>query len=500
MTEETDEKASLPFENQARKLETTGARGVTHGQFFLASGAVLLLIVWAFALQLYDPSSSGSIQEEQSLKPNTPAQQQSGTDTEGLAKILPPQQLAWRDQALEILEELTPTLELLERKAILQWSPESYQELIEKISLGEEAYGAQRFRDARDHYWNALQQGETLKAQMPEVFATYAERSVRLIEGKQYAEALELLEVAGSIDPENEPVAAAINTAIQGEAVDQLLTKARFFLDEEQPAEALGSLKEALSLDPVRTDVKNMEKEATGLSRQLAFRGYMRDGHAELAKTQFSDAIAAFDKAVKLYPGNEEASSALQAAEKQKMDNELSKLREQASAAMQQEAWAAAEKLYQSALTIKADTAFAETGLQQAVYYGRKQVQIRDLLAEPDRLSDQTVARYASEVIADLEQKPGLPSALGAEADKLKSTLQAYRRLVSVTFQSDGRSVVSIIRGQSFRPFREKSVELRPGRYTVLARREGYRDKRISFQVPLDGQPVTVTIGVDEKF
>lgn len=497
MTSEEDQETSLPFQKQADKLESSGQRGFTQTQILLLIVAVALLMGWAAALQLYDPTVDQDANEDLP-KPLSPIE---ATQTQPeLTATLPPQQVAWRDQALEVLEELSPLLEALEQRAVLQWSPEKYEQLIETISTGEEAYSAQRFRDARDTYRDALQQANILMADMPQAFASYSERGIKLIIEKQYAAALEALEVAALIDPGHAPVQTAINTAQQGEAVDRLLTKARFFMGEEQPSEATAALEEAASLDPARADIKTAAKEAARLSRQLAFRGHMRTGHAELDGSKFDDAIAAFNKAVALYPGREEATVALEAAQKQKTDYELSTIRAQAVDAMEQESWSIAESLYRDALALRSGVTFAEAGLQKAVYYRDKQEQVRTLLDDPARLSDQSVAGYSAAIIAELEADTDLPQGLIQAKETLKSQIQAYSRLVPVTLRSDGRSAVSILRGARYRPFRQKSLELKPGTYTLLARREGYRDKRISFKVPLDGQPVTVTIGADEKF
>ncbi len=497
MTSEEDHEASLPFQKQADKLETGGQRGFTQLQILLLIVAVALLMVWAAALQLYDPTVDQDINEDPPAALDT--SEISPAEPE-VPATLPPQQVAWRDQALEVLEELSPLLEVLETRAVLQWSPEKYEQLIETLSAGEEAYSAQRFRDARDTYRQALQQANTLMADMPQAFAAYAERGMQLITEKQYAEALEDLEIAALIDPEHKPVQTAINTAQQGEAVDRLLTKARFFIGEEQPAEAIAALQEAASLDPERVDVKAAANEAVRLSRELQFRGHMRNGHAELDRSNFDDAIAAFNKAIGLYPDKAEATIALQAAQNQKTDYELNTIRVEAIDAMEQESWSIAETLYRDALALRPSVAFAEVGLQKAVNYRDKQKQLRTLLNDPARLSDQSVAGYSAAVIAELEADAELPPGLVQAKETLKLQLQEYSRLVPVTLRSDGRSVVSILRGERYRPFRQKMLELRPGTYTLLARREGYRDKRISFEVPLDGEPVTVTIGADEKF
>ncbi|WP_417452109.1 hypothetical protein [Kordiimonas sp.] len=506
MTAHDDDKEVLPVQGGTRKLDADQGGGVTQSQMLVVVGFIALLAVVAIWRLVYQPTSPSEVPEPAPAPHRTEQTRPSATPA---AATLLPEQLAWRDEALAVLEALTPRLLSLERRALADWAADEHKALRGLVASGEEAYAEQRFRDARDFYADGLAQVETLEAALPAAFADYEARGMEEIAQKRYDEALAILEIAGQMDPDHAGVAAAINTAQNGEAVDRLVTKAAFALDEGEPGEASGYLRQASTLDPARADVRQLAARATAMARQQAFASHMRAGHTALAAERFDDALAAFGRALKLEPGREEAASAVAGAVKQKKDYQLAEFRKRGAEAMVAETWADAAGLYKQALLVQPDVAFAKMGLQQATFYGEKQKQIAALLARPERLSDKAVAGHAASIIAELDAGPGTdtgtdkatgpPAGLARARDSLQAALKASNTLVPVTVTSDGRSSISVVRGQSYSPFKRKTLELKPGNYTLLARRKGYRDKRISFQVPLDGQPVTVTIGADEK-
>ncbi len=449
-------------------------------------------------LRFYQPSTP----DQQPSPPENAGDTDAASSTENAETKLPfeasPEQIAWRKQALDALETLMARLQPLEQKGLQTWAPEEYQRLVETVSVGEQHYGEQRFREARDEYNYALLQVGALERTADPTFNRYMAQAEQLIGEKRYDNALADLEIARLIEPENETVPALINTATSGEAVDRLITKASFSLDQKQPSNALSLLTEALSLDPTREDVSRLTEEAKTLKQQMAFQDNMQAGFSALENQSFSDAISLFKQAQILEPGNADAVNALKLAEKQKLADDLNRLERSASAAMADEDWTQAIEHYQAALNLQPDTDFAETGLERATFFNTKRNQFAELLDKPERLADSDVADFALSVLKEIEGAQ-MPTMLAQASARLEEALYAYSTPVQVTVLSDNRSTITLLRRESFSPFREKTLALKPGQYTLVARRSGYRDKRITFSVPVLGSAISITIGVDEK-
>jgi len=65
---------------------------------------------------------------------------------------------------------------------------------------------------------------------------------------------------------------------------------------------------------------------------------------------------------------------------------------------------------------------------------------------------------------------------------------------VPVNFESDGLTDVAVFRVGEFGTFDRHTVELRPGTYTVIGRRKGYRDVRLVIKVGPEQTPPPVKV------
>jgi len=67
---------------------------------------------------------------------------------------------------------------------------------------------------------------------------------------------------------------------------------------------------------------------------------------------------------------------------------------------------------------------------------------------------------------------------LSADRDRLADLLAAVARPVTLSIRSDDQTEVSIYRVGRLGRFLQREIELRPGNYTVVGYREGFRDVR----------------------
>ena len=76
---------------------------------------------------------------------------------------------------------------------------------------------------------------------------------------------------------------------------------------------------------------------------------------------------------------------------------------------------------------------------------------------------------------------------------RLSALLPEFERPVRLTLVSDGLTQVSVQGVGAFGGFTHREVDLKPGRYTVLGTREGYRDVRRDVSVS-PGQTQTINV------
>jgi len=103
---------------------------------------------------------------------------------------------------------------------------------------------------------------------------------------------------------------------------------------------------------------------------------------------------------------------------------------------------------------------------------------LRALVAEPVSLESQPIRDEAAALIREERATPAPGPALQSLAARLSVLLETYRRTVRVALVSDDQTQVQITQIGSFGAFLRREIDLRPGEYTVVGQRAGYKEVR----------------------
>ncbi|MDX1502887.1 MAG: hypothetical protein R3325_11050 [Thermoanaerobaculia bacterium] len=171
---------------------------------------------------------------------------------------------------------------------------------------------------------------------------------------------------------------------------------------------------------------------------------------------------------------------------------ELAKLRDLEALAKRreaEEAWTAAVAAYRAALEIEPTAAFAQAGLRRAGSRADLAARLDGHLARPGRLAADTVLEEARELLE-------MAAAVESPGPRHQSQVEALRALVAeaevaveVELVSDGLTEVAIHHVGRLGRFTRRELELRPGEYTVVGTRRGYRDVRLTLVVSAGAAP-----------
>ena len=168
-------------------------------------------------------------------------------------------------------------------------------------------------------------------------------------------------------------------------------------------------------------------------------------------------------------------------------------MREQGTQAEREERWADAVGLYQQALEIDALMLFATEGVARAEPRADLDTRLETMPKERDRLIDARIMRLAQETLAEAEAIADPGPRLQAQIAAARDTLAYANTPVAVTMTSDGLTDITLLRVRRLGTLAEQTLSLRPGVYTAVGIRNGYRDVRIKFEVRPD-QANTVAV------
>ena len=105
---------------------------------------------------------------------------------------------------------------------------------------------------------------------------------------------------------------------------------------------------------------------------------------------------------------------------------------------------------------------------------------------ERDRLVDARILRMAQDTLAEAEAIANPGPRLQAQLVAAQEALAYASTPVPVTMQSDGLTDITLLRVKRLGVLSSQSLSLRPGRYTAVGMRNGFRDVRVQFEVRPD--------------
>ena len=176
----------------------------------------------------------------------------------------------------------------------------------------------------------------------------------------------------------------------------------------------------------------------------------------------------------------------------------LARHRDSARASEKKEEWREALAAYEAALAVDPLVAFALEGKERAGSRAALQAALEFHVGNASRLSAEAVAREAE---ALLERARGVESPgprHRAQVAALERALADARTTVQVLLESDGQTDLTLSRVGSLGTLTRRTVDLRPGTYTVVGSRRGYRDVRRQFTIAPGSPAPTIVVRCEE--
>jgi len=411
------------------------------------------------------------------------------------------QLLRARREAQSILEELLRIQESLESMQVEVWATEEYERVNTLALNGDELYRERDFEQAIRQYQRALDQAQSLDESVPVIGENYLNSGQQLLLENSINRALDHLQIAHVLLPEDENVAAVLNQAEVRQQVNSLMAESeQLARNEQQLEQARARLSEAQDLDPdyspVATALENIETRI--LERD--FRQHMSAGFSALANGQYEQASMAFEAAGQLKPENSAVDGAIQQVEAEKLNNSRQTALARASLLESQEQWQEAHSIYQQLLAEDSSLSAARVGQIRTAARLELDNKIQDILDNPLSLQADAAWQSANQTLSEARGIMAPGEKLLTQVSQLQDILKNARTPVMVKLESDNMTEVEIYRVGKLGNFIEQAVNLNPGNYVIVGRRSGYRDVRI--ELAIDGSnseievPVVCTVAI----
>ena len=394
-------------------------------------------------------------------------------------------------------EEIIVRMKELDRARSL--APQEFETAFTNAGTGREFFKNGRFATAKKQYdlaYAALGRAQAaLKAYVDENMR----KALEAVSAGNKEAALAAFQAALEKDPGNETALKGLKRAEVADRVHALLTQGAKQEEDKDHAHAKESFGKAFELDALSAVAQQGKARNERLQKETEFNGAMADATASRGKSEWSGAIAAYERALKVYPDKDEVKKALKETRETAHREAVKLAMAKAVDYEGRQEWEQARSAFNQTMELdpkneEAKEGYFRTGrMIRAIMQYNKQVEVAEQHVQK--------AEFQSAIRAFNEAMTAKPAylALTDRVNQLREILAVQSKPVEVTFHSDGNSWVSISNYKMLGKISSTTVKMLPGDYEVVSRRKGYQDVMIMLQVRNGSTPPVVNVACSLK-
>jgi len=370
-----------------------------------------------------------------------------------------------------------------EAEGISTWGEESYRRVLTMIEQGDVSFRDSLYDDAANSYRSASSELENLLGSKQEHFEMLLGDAKVALDQGQVQQAVLLYKLALAINPTHEQALQYREKARTRETVLNLYYQAQELEKGGNLRGAAGKLEELLELDssyqPGLSALARIDRilDNQQLNLELgAFYDHLESGAlAEARKT-----LESLNRLKPQHPQVKQATLVLVEKEEAAM---VTIMRNQVEKQVRAEKWQDALTTYQAILALAPEALFAVNGREEVAKRLALDRGMTDILNQPQRLQDKLQHQAAEELLryASLISDPGVR--LQSQVEELRLLVTEAGKDISVTIESDNLTDIAIYHVGQMGRFFSRDISLKPGTYTVVGSRVGYRDTRKTIEI-----------------
>lgn len=400
-----------------------------------------------------------------------------------MPKLTPEEEAALRAEAGDLLAGLLTLQDELTRLNVPDWAADDWAKYQASSEAGDNAFLADDFSTAVASYSEAKALGEALVGRAASTLTAALGAGDAALAGGDPKLALEQYAVVLTIDPAHAAALAGRARAERLPEVQELVQRASIEVARGELTAALATYRAALAIDSEWPAANDGVAEVNRMLRDAEYERLLSAAYGLLGQEDFTAAQREFKAALALKPGSREAADGLTQAEEGEKLAALRLAEARALAFERRELWGQAIELYRTVLESDATLLFAQTGLARAEARAGLDLKLVNLLENPSLLLTDSVLADARTLLANAAAESDKGPRLAEQIDELGKLIEIAAKPIVVRLTSDQLTSVTLYRVGALGAFAAKEIELRPGTYTAIGSRDGYRDVRQTFTV-----------------
>lgn len=400
----------------------------------------------------------------------------------------------------EILKKLLALNSRLASDNIQVWGQDAYSSIVDLIGEGDLHLQKSEFRDAQETYAKAYEKLQQLDTGRNEILVSAVQAGMAALEQGDSVGARKHFSMALAVDAANQDAKDGLQRAQNLEIVRSSLARGNEFEQQGELEAALLEYRKGYELDGTFQPLAIAYERLKERVKEQEVRGHLSHFYLYLDSSDLPGAEASLAGALGVSPTDPAVLAAKEKLESAREDLIVLSLRQQAESQMSNEEWHKALASYQQVLKIAPQAAFALQGVAVARRNSELVVQIETLLKSTGRFQDERVQQNGRATLEYARQLEGLGPRTTAKINELDEVLTRASQPIVLTLQSDNLTEVTLYHVGRLGRFYQRELVLRPGTYTIIGERAGYRVTRSIIELTHERPEVEYTIRCEEAF
>jgi tetratricopeptide (TPR) repeat protein len=432
---------------------------------------------------------------EQKILPPRPAEKTPQQPGVAMDAALPAQETALTQQrAMDALGEYLKVKDELDRKGGIHWGGGDYQSALRNGSAAEGLLMQKEFAKAATGFKQATGLFHQLLLKSDKALGRTLAGGTAALEAGNGEGAIQLFQIALMIDPDNQEAEHLLQRAQKLEQVKQEIDKGDLFEKEGNYSAARDAYQKALGLDSESARARKALARVQEKLHHLRFRQLMSQGMAAFHSQQLRQAQQSFLEAQRLKPDAHEVKDALLQVDSAIRLKKIENLQRKALAAEKTENWDHATAFYRQVLSIDGNIQFAVQGLERSQTRQQYSNHMQHLLNHASILTTDRGLKEAQQLLNEAEAHEAAGPLYRQQLSKLKESIHIYQTPVKLTITSDSATHVAVYKIGKLGVFQQKALSVRPGTYTIVGSRNGFKDVRYQLNVAPGADAVRINV------
>ncbi len=404
-----------------------------------------------------------------------------------------------RIQSEQLIAKIIALEANLDKHGVKKWAAEEFYEHVELGRIGDEYFRRQEYVQAIEAFQIAVDELEELQQRIEPIFERALSRGEQaLTQGDQFA-ALQHFELAISIFPKGTRAINGLQRATTLEQLFALLQRGNSFEFHNQLLQAKLAYQQATELDSLSIEAQaSLMRVDTKLKNEEFYR-VIATGYEALNSRQYVDARAAFNAAKKLKPKANESIVGLNKVAVSIRQEKMSNFLFEAEHFVQLQQWPQAALSYEKILNINKNHEKAKKGLRESDAKAKILEALKAAVNSGHQLYEGGMLDDAEKVLASAAKIESPGSIIEQYNEQLKKLVRIASTPVPVIFLSDDETEVIVLKVKRLGKFSQHELQLRPGPYTIVGVRNGFRDVRKKIQVISENKTFSISIVCEES-